>query len=333
MNKKNRLPPFLGLLAIILLLYLLVPRPESQEQQRPPGSVASTRPNQASLRGRPLPAGLHSVDLTNGADHPAIPTLVPKPMKLARKELVRKEWNSSPEAFHRSKELEGGSDGPAAVAYVKDRIYVLDRVGERMLSYDKDGKMLSEVALPTASGQDLVVNPKDSSLIMVDQLHNKIYKVDGNEVSLLGTAELNPKYPFGMKFDWNPETEELMVQDPLLTPGSADLQDGQIMVSLKGGQQVALAFDKPAFFAYGIVDARGNTWVLFNLEGDYRVDRLARIDAEGRVAGMAEIDVFHTFDTTRRIVATENGVVVLGGDEKEGRLLTFDYAGMVENGP
>ena len=332
MKKKKRLLLVITLVAIVLLLLFsfLIPRPANHLPAIASDPAANTRTSDVSLqelRERQAKARVHSASPT---DEFPYPILKPEPMKLEKKELVRKEWNSGPDAFSNLPSKQSGAIGPNAVVYSKDKIYVLDNVGSRIMTYDLEGKLLSSIPLPTSTGQDLFPNPSgDGSLILVDRMGNKIYRINGSEVSLIGTADLRTSTAYGIKFDMDPKTGELLVQDSEDPQDQGrDIKDGKALVRLKNGQWVALEFDKPVVSVEEVVtDGQGNTWVFYQLDGDYRQGRIARIDPAGHVAGMAEIDTFYTFDTTRRLVATDNGVLVLGGDDKEGNLRSFNYAG------
>ena len=252
------------------------------------------------------------------------PVLTPQPMKLVSNVLARSAWNSGAEAFGQEQPAEGATIGPASVVYAKSNVYVLDTVNGRILGYDKEGHKVSSVELPTKVLTDMFVNAADSSLMLIDQVNNNVYRVNGNETSLLGSAELK-NFSVGTRFAYDPATGDVRGEDP---GGLAENADGKLVVGFESGKPVTILFDKPVFCVDEAArDGHGNIWVLFTLEGDFRMRRLARVDAGRSTVGVAEIDAWFAFDATRRMAATEDGVVVFAGDDKEGRLLSFDYGG------
>ncbi len=102
--------------------------------------------------------------------------------------------------------------------------------------------------------------------------------------------------------------------------------------SLNGFSRIiAITFDKPvACIEESLADSNGVIWVLYTLQGDYRMRRLARVDTSKGLAETAETDIWFSFDATRRMALTRKGVVLFAGDMKEGRIVVFDYNGGVK---
>ncbi len=311
--------------------------PESHAETPKPGSAAA------------LVAAKREARLATGA-------LIPKSMTLTRKVLVSKEWNNGPDAFGMKgpeKGEEGGVWGPASVACVNDDIYVMDNVHGRLLRYNKDGSAAGSVALsnPSICG-DLVANPSDSSLWVIDSDFNTIYKVKDGEVVLtktVPTRNLTDRSLWG----YDAVTDTLFCRDPEKGGDVPVLKNGQVIdesertvrnlssitpdlegpenlvLDLGNGKNVRIAFGQPLECVEQIVtDGQGMIWMLYNLTGDFRMRRLARVDPSGHTVGVATLDdVWFAVDGSRHMAATENGVVLFVGGEKEGSLLSFDYEG------
>ncbi len=140
---------------------------------------------------------------------PASP-LTPTSMHLIRKVLLDKKWNSDSDALGQTAPRaddgsvrDGSIVGPNSVAFAGDSIYVLDSSRNRLAGYDVTGRMISSVALPGTSYGDLVVDPSDSSLFVIDHLHDAIYKVHGGEVSKIGSVPLKENISLGLKFGYD----------------------------------------------------------------------------------------------------------------------------------
>lgn len=348
----------LGLiLALVLILFALMSfLPEVTVQEfktaRPRTTVARTRVVQSKAVA---PTTSLQKDLKNSAPVASIFKLIPKPMRLTRKVLVSKKWNSADDAFGRNEPPpgeEGGAFGPSSIACAKDAIYVLDTVHNRVLGYDKDGHAISLANLPTSGlVSDLVVDPSDSSLLVVDHFHDNIYKVKGNEATLLKSVPMKEDITYGSRFSYDASSATLLAYDFDKGGDVAVLQNGQtvdvaqrkvqalsfvtsdsegnnLILNLKSRPNLTISFDKPVQGVEEVVtDGRGMIWVLYTLEGDYRMRRLARVDPVRRTTEVAEVDVWFPYDGTRRMTATANGVALIGGDYQEGRLLSFDYVG------
>jgi hypothetical protein len=287
---------------------------------------------------------------------PAYTVLEPKPMTLRQATLAETVWNGSDRAFGLLKPENGPPIGPASIAYHKGRIYLLDSVNERILSFSKANKTRTEVPIATSFGSDLVVDPTNDSLLVISQLEDKIYRIRKGKVSKTVPVPLKKSFEYPAQFVFDRGTQSLHTQQqnhrgkraavmsnnvsvqtadqpikqnlPVLT----DVQGHQLQVKADSNPQVfAIAFQQPVgFIDEAVVDDNGVVWVLYTLQGDYRVRRLARIDTVTAQAETALIDIWFSFDATRRMAATDTGVVLMTGDETQGRIVTFDYTGGVQ---
>jgi hypothetical protein len=280
-------------------------------------------------------------------------------MQLTRKVLLEKTWNSAPDALGLTVPRdtdgsirEGSFVGPGAIAFAGDSIYVLDSSGNRLAVYDRAGNMVSSIALPGTSYGDLVLSPTDSSLFVVDHLNDAILKVSGSDVSGVGSVSLK-EFSLGLKFGYDEASRTLYVHDfefdrdiPLIVNGQAlepearvaqalapvrgDFEEEDrrnILLKFKGGQEMRIAFDVPVQCVEEmIMDRLGIVWVLYTLEGDFRMRRLARVDPLRQTVGVAPLDVFFLYDSTRHMTPSGNGIVIVAGDGDTGRVLSFEYA-------
>src|SRR4030095_13330715 len=92
---------------------------------------------------------------------PSYPTLTNVAMRLIKKVLVSKKWNTGPDSFGLDKPpagKEGATVGPAAVTYFNGKLYLLDNPNKRILCYDQSGNLLSSVELPNTVATDLSVD-------------------------------------------------------------------------------------------------------------------------------------------------------------------------------
>lgn len=287
---------------------------------------------------------------------PAYTVLEPKQMTLRQATLAETVWNSSARAFGLLKPENGPPIGPASIAFHKGRVYLLDSVNERILSFSKAGKSRTEVPIATSFASDLVVDPTNDSLLVISQLEDKIYRIRKGKVAKTVPVKLKRSFEYPAQFVFDRDTQSLHTQQqnrrgkrasvmnkntsvqtadqpteqnlPVLT----DVRDHQLQVKADGNPQIfAVEFQQPVgFIDEAVVDDNGIVWVLFTLQGDYRVRRLARIDTVNAQAQTALIDVWFSFDATRRMAVTDSGVVLMTGDETQGRMVTFDYAGGVQ---
>ncbi len=290
-----------------------------------------SQPTDSRLAKKTTPSRSHpTIEASSAVVAPEYPTLSPEPMRLLKKVLAGTKWNSGPNAFGLDKPpvgQEGATVGPAAVAYAQDRIHVLDNVNKRILRFDLNGNPLSSVVLATGIATDLAIDATGSSLLVIDHLNDRIYKVEGDEATFLAQVSMKKDFPLGTKFSYDAEAHTLLPQN-LEQDGLARIDGNNIVLGLSNNEKLAIAFDKPvACVEEMLTDGRGIVWVLYTLEGDYRMRRVARVDRAQGTVGVAEIDVWFPFDATRHMAATQNGVVLFAGDQQEGRLVSFDYKG------
>jgi len=272
-------------------------------------------------------------------------------MELSITNVVAMAWDSSEDAFGLRRGEEGPTLGPAAVAYNKGRVLLLDTVKERILGFDKRGSLLSTVALPFAGASDFVVDPATSSLYVVAQGSGELCKVGADGVvTRLPSVDMK-RLVFPAKFAFDANSSTLFVQDPAtprqispilradvaLTASlqsatsapaiAADIHGQNLMLSFGDGRQnIAVGMGKDVFCVEDVVtDEHGAVWALFTLDGDYRIRRLLRVDAGNRTAQVAVTDVWFAFDATRHMAAMESGVVLFSGDQSQGRIVTAEY--------
>jgi hypothetical protein len=173
---------------------------------------------------------------------------------------------------------------------------------------------------------DLIVDASGNSLVLIDHMYDKVYRVDGDALVLIGNVPLKADYPLGTQFTYDADAKTLSAivnMDDI-----AAIQGNNVTLTLNNQEKLSIAFDKPlAGVEQVVTDANGIIWLLYSQEGDYRMRRVARVDRTRGTVGVAEIDVWFPFDATRHMAATGNGVVVFGGDQQEGRLISFDYTG------
>jgi hypothetical protein len=101
-----------------------------------------------------------------------------------------------------------------------------------------------------------------------------------------------------------------------------------IVLNFKNGQSLSVAFDRRVESVDEMtMDRQGRVWVLFTLEWDYRVRRLAVVDPVRRTAGVELLDIHFPFENIRRMAPIGNGVVILSGDDDKGRLRSYEYSG------
>jgi hypothetical protein len=284
------------------------------------------------------------------------PTLAPKPLDLTKKVLVSKKWNSGTDGFGLNKPAEGQEGdviGPASVLHANDSTYVLDNVHNRILNYDKDGRLVSTANLPsTGLATDLVFNPNDSSIFVIDHYADKIHVVKGDDVTTL-SVPLRESLIIGARFGYDASTGTLWAQDmenggnvavavmqngevvdvdkrtsEILAPATVAHLGDKLIVTTQDGGAVTVPLDKTIECVEQVeTDRNGVVWVLFTLEGDYQTYRVARVDLAKNTAGVAQVDVFFTYDGTRRMTATDEGVVFFTSDEAEGHVIAFNNRG------
>ena len=316
------------LVAILLLLLSFFPR----QERRAEASVSQTDTTRKASEGTPLTirkTRLNSSEPpTSGAKGS---TFSPQHMQLEKKILVIKKWNGPGDSFGLDKPSagqEGATVGPSSVAYVQGKLCVLDNVNKRILFYDRSGNLLSSVALPTKTCTDLAVDTSGKHLLAIDHYENKVYKVDGDQTSLFATVTIRDDLPIGTKFAFDANANALYTQE-VHQDGLADIDGSNLIIGPKTENPLTVSFDRPVFCVEEVVtDPKGLVWVLYTLEGDFQMRRIARIDPKQGTVGTTEVDVYFPFDATRHMVATGDGVVLFAGDADTGRLISFDYQGM-----
>ncbi len=352
---KMRIP---GLIFILLLLGFFIWQmsrpPESGEKIKEQPAQSVETPGSSPVKPAPkvsLAAGNLTAPVAGTA-------LIPKPMEMNKKMFFRKKWNSAEDALTRMEppnQQEGGTMGPHSVAYADGITYVLDSVANYLKGYDKNGKMVSSLHLPnTRLPADLVVDPTDSSLFVIDQYEQKIYKAKGDKLTLLGDVPLR-EFSLGEKFGYDAPSGTLYISSPeragdvavmingqvvdsnqrkieQFSPAAGDFQEGNrnnLLLNLRGGQQLTVTFETPILAVQEVAtDRKGIVWVLYALQGDYRTFHVARVDPVKQTVGTFTMDYFYwAYDSVRHMATTDNGVVLLGGDKEEGRMFSLEYTG------
>jgi DNA-binding beta-propeller fold protein YncE len=283
--------------------------------------------------------------------------LTAQPVHFTKKVLLDKPWNGEPDALGRFDPVEGATLGPTSVACIGDTLYVFDNndPGKRRLAvYDPNGRMSSSVPLPGGlSWADLVVDTSDSSLFVIDHALNKIYKIQGGKVSETGKVSLRD-FSLGMRFGYDEASGTLYVRDreqngdiPILINGQPvdsskrnvqtlspvwgdfDPENNyNLLLNFKDGSNLRVAFDKRVESVDEMtMDRQGRVWVIFTLEGDYRVRRLARVDPVRKTAGVELLDLQFAYDCIRRMTPSGNGIVIVSGDDKKGFVRSYEYPG------
>lgn len=277
-------------------------------------------------------------------------------MALNAKVIAKKKWNNGQDAFGLKKSDQGAETGPASIAYEKGIIYILDSANCRILHFDSKGQMRAPITVPTDLASDIAIDDSDSSLFVIAQLEDKAYRLKAGKLFQTLPLGLNRKLVFPAKFSYNSYTETLYAEDTIkqnqrrevirkgvnvsasISPTETapevicDIAGNSILLRISNNPQIfAAAFDQTVFcLEESAADSSGIVWILFTLEGDYRIRRLARIDTLKSLAQTAQTDIWFSFDATRRMALTENGIVLFAGDAEEGRIVRFDYNGSVE---
>lgn len=286
---------------------------------------------------------------------PAYTRLKPHTMALRQTILAQATWNSNDSAFGLLKPENGPPVGPASIAYSKGSIYLLDSVNGRVLSFTRTGKPRPAMKIPTTDASDLVVDPTDNSLVVVSQLNDTIYRFRNGKLNRTQSVPLKKSFAYPAKFSYDRHTKTLYTgqqnrRDKKIavtdrnTAGQTTAQSApqdlnlQVVTEVQGNQLRLKLDNNPQIFSVefqhptgyvdeALVDDSGIVWILYTLQGDYRIRRLARIDTINATAETALINVWFSFDATRRMTLTDNGVALMTGDETQGRIIAFDYAG------
>lgn len=287
---------------------------------------------------------------------PQYTTLKPQPMILTQTIVTQKKWNSNDDAFGLLKPEQGPPAGPASIAYHNGNVYILDSVNQRVLTFSKTGTLQHPpLTIPTNTGSDLLVDPADDSLVVVSQLDDKVHQFRNGQLQTTVSVPMKHDFEYPTKFNYDPHTKTLFVHKPnrrenlaVVAPTPNPKTDTQPvpqnpavftgvranLLMLKTGdceEIFAATFDRPVgYIDEAIADNEGIVWVLFTLQGDYRVRRLARIDTLNAQAETAQINIWFSFDATRRMALTDNGIVCMAGDAVYGRIVAFDYTGGVQ---
>ncbi|MCE5187448.1 MAG: hypothetical protein LLF76_15110 [Planctomycetaceae bacterium] len=284
---------------------------------------------------------------------PQYTVLKPQPLALQQTVVVEKEWNSDDAAFGLLTPADGPPLGPAAIAGANGILYVLDSVKHRVLGFTADGSLSTTIEVPTSHASDLIIDPADNSVIVVSQLEDKIHKFQNGRLHEARSAALRKNFEYPAKFSYDRDSKKLyapnqnhpeklaaanqtpaseLVEQPKDQQVTAEVQGNDLILKTENSSNVlVLPFDQPVgYIDETVTDENGIVWVLYTLEGDYRIRRLARIDTLNARAETTQINVWFSFDATRRMTATPAGVALMTGDTSHGRIVTFDYAGDVQ---
>jgi hypothetical protein len=322
---------FILILAVLLVLFWKQTFSGPSKTSAPPAAPAknvstkteSVRLHLARKRLNAEPAPDANASTTAG--------LEPQAMKLEKRILAFRKWNGGPDSFGRYSPppgQEGATVGPSSLAYVRGKLHLLDNVNKRIMVYDMNGNLLSSIPLPTHTMTDLAVDKTGTQLLVIDHYENKVYKIEGDQLIFFSSISLREDLPIGTKFAFDTESNSLFTQE-VHQDGLADIDGNNLIIGPNTDQKMSVAFDRPVACVEEVVtDAKGIVWVLFTLEGDFQMRRIARIDPAGGNVGTAELDVYFPFDSTRHMVAVGDGVVVFAGDPDTGKLISYRYAGL-----
>ena len=279
--------------------------------------------------------------------------LKPQAMTLKQTVLTRKRWNSNDNAFGLLKPEKGPAIGPASIAYHKGTIYLLDSVKKRVLRFNKTGKPHTAISVPTSIASDLVIDPTDDSLLVVSQLEDKVFRFQKGKLRKTQSVPLKKSLGYPTKFSYDRHSRTLFARkqnqrenlvavvnqkNSLQTNKQPMEKNPQVLTEIQGShlilkidsnpQVFAVSFDRPVgCIDEAAVDDNGVAWILYTLRGDYRIRRVARIDTANAHAETAQLDIWFSFDATRRMTLTDNGVALMAGNETQGRIVAFDYMG------
>ena len=268
---------------------------------------------------------------------PAIVKVKAQPAGVSRKVVVSRPWGKGVGSFGFEAEAEGASTIPAAVALNSVGINVLDTANKRVLTFDKAGKLLKKVDLPTATACDVVAD--GAGLVVVDQLNSTAYEVMGNRVSAQSVDVKG--LALGTKFSLDPATKALQAreasQGALVSLANGSKTAASVAVEVKGNTVLVgvgadvVAVDlgaKVLDAAEVVTDGKGVVWMLVGLvDGDGVAFKLVSLDPAKKAAKAASIQTYIPGDCTRRMVGVDNGVLLFEGDSEAGRVVSFEPAG------
>ena len=108
---------------------------------------------------------------------------------------------------------------------------------------------------------------------------------------------------------------------------SAQIQDQGVIISMPDGNTVRIFVKGTVLDVTEITQSKNKVvWFLMSMYQDDQVyTRLVRFDPAKAPAGYAWIDTQLPDDTTRRMAAVDEGVVLFEGDSNEGRLVLYSY--------
>lgn len=282
---------------------------------------------------------------------PQYTMLEPQPLTLQQTVLVQKEWNSEDAAFGLVRSTDGPPLGPAAIACQKGVIYVLDSVKSRVLGFTMDGDLCTTIGVSTSNASDLMIDPADDSVIVVSQLEDKVYEFQNGQLNKERSVSMRKNFEYPAKFSYDRRSKNLYARNqnhrerlaaapdqaaaadpaeyPKNEPVITDVQGQELILKTDTGSEIfVVTFDQPVgCIDETVTDGNGIVWVLYTLQGDYRTRRLVRIDTLNALAETTQINVWFSFDATRRMTLTDTGVALMTGDASHGRIINFEYAG------
>lgn len=275
-------------------------------------------------------------------------------VQFTRRVLVKRPWGKGGETFGKSVPLEGlgAQDIPRSIAGDAGLIYLLDTVNSRVLVFAiANGKLAREIALPTATASDIIVDSSTSTLLVIDQAGKSVYKITDGKAALfskLDKIRAMDTIDSGARFSYDPASHILSARDasqggyiPILKDNtplkdtepqpmgqlSAQIQDQGVIISMPDGNTVRIFVNGTVLDVSEVAKSpKGVVWFLMSMYQDDKVyNRLVRFDPAKPPAGYAWIDTKLPDNTTRRMAAVDEGVVLFEGDSNEGRLVLYSY--------
>ena len=283
---------------------------------------------------------------------PKYTTLTPQTMVLEKTIVTEKKWNSNDDAFGLLVPADGSPTGPASIAYYKSNVYLLDSVKGRIVRFNNTGQSHLIGTVPTLLASDLVIDPTDDSLLVISQLEDKIYRFNKNgKIKHTRSVPMRKELVYPSKFTYESSDGTLFGQDLSQQSGLVgvmredqnidtakryvekdpqvifEAQGNKMLLNFEASQKIfAITFDRPVIcIEEALADSNGIIWVLYTLQGDYRMRRLARVDSVRNLVQVAETDIWFAFDATRRMAVTPKGVVLLAGDMEDAKIVSYDY--------